>query len=261
MLYREYPPHPALAAHVECMWTACVAGAPRGQTHTHRVLPDNCVDILWQDGGAPGFAVGMMTTAIQVASSGPVRTVAVRFKPGAAGIFLATPLHALTGQRADIDQLWGRADADRLADGLWTGELSDRQRIELIERQLLRRLAASQASRASGTGGGAGADALVRRALSALDASGGGLRIDDLAARLGVSRQHMAAQFRDKVGLPPKLYARIRRFRRAADALKTAAAPDWAQLALDCGYFDQSHLIHDFQEFAGSAPERFLLAA
>ena len=255
MLYREYPPHPALAAHVECMWTACVAGAPPGQTHTHRVLPDNCVDILWQDGGQAGFAVGMMTTAIQVASNGPVQTVAVRFKPGAAGAFLATPLHALTDQRADIDQLWGRGEADRLADRLWSRELSDRQRIDLIEKQLLRRLAER------GAADGANADALVRRALSALDASGGGLRIEDLAARLGVSRQHMAAQFRDKVGLSPKLYARIRRFRRATSALKAAAAPDWAQLALDCGYFDQSHLIHDFQAFAATAPERFLLAA
>jgi AraC-like DNA-binding protein len=229
------------------MWTAAVPALAPGQTHTHRVLPDNCVDILWQDGGQSGFAVGMMTTAIQVASSGPVRTVAVRFKPGAAGVFLGVPLHALTDQRADIDRLWGRGEADRLADGLWTSELSDRQRIGLIEKQLVQRLAGRDAS----------ADALVRRALSALEASNGGLRIEALAAQLGVSRQHMAARFRDQVGLPPKLYARICRFRRATSALKAAATPDWAQLALDCGYFDQSHLIHDFQEFAADAPERF----
>lgn len=262
MLYREYPPHPALAAHVECMWTARVPDVAPGRAHAHRVLPDNCVDILWQDGGQPGFAVGMMTTAIHVASAGPVRTVAVRFRPGAAGRFLAAPLHALTDQRADIDQLWGRSDADRLADALWTRELDDRRRIELIELQLLKRLdnpaAASQAG-----------DRLVQRALQALDGSGGSLRIDDLAAGLGVSRQHMAAQFRSKVGLSPKLYARICRFRRATATLSaapgpgphTGTGPDWAQLALDCGYFDQSHLIHDFQEFAGSTPERFVLAA
>ena len=68
-----------------------------------------------------------------------------------------------------------------------------------------------------------------RRAISAIDTSGGGLRIDDLAGELG-----------------------------ATAALKASPAPDWARLALDCGYFDRSHLIHDFQEFAGSAPERFL---
>ena len=101
------------------MWTARVPSVAPGRAHTHRVLPDNCVDILWQDDGRPAFAVGMMSSAILVASDGPVSTVAVRFKPGVAGAFLATPLHALTDRRADIDLLWGRSDADRLADALW----------------------------------------------------------------------------------------------------------------------------------------------
>lgn len=253
MLYREYPPNRALSAHVDCMWTARVLSVAPGRAHTHRVLPDNCVDILWQDGGRPAFAVGMMSSAILVASAGPVSTVAVRFKPGAAGAFLATPLHALTDQRADIDLLWGRSDADRLADALWTTELTDRERIALIETQLVRRLRQDAPASAGET--------LIRRAVSAIDTSGGGLRIDDLAGELGISRQYLAAQFRARVGLSPKLYARICRFRRATAALKASPSPDWARLALDCGYFDQSHLIHDFQEFAGSAPERFLSAA
>ena len=253
MLYREYPPNRALSAHVDCMWTARVLSVAPGRAHTHRVLPDNCVDILWQDGGRPAFAVGMMSSAILVASAGPVSTVAVRFKPGAAGAFLATPLHALTDQRADIDLLWGRSDADRLADALWTTELTDRERIALIETQLVRRLRQDSPASAGET--------LIRRAVSAIDTSGGGLRIDDLAGELGISRQYLAAQFRARVGLSPKLYARICRFRRATAVLKASPTPDWARLALECGYFDQSHLIHDFQEFAGNAPERFLDAA
>jgi AraC-like DNA-binding protein len=243
MFYREYPPQPALAAYVACLWAA---RAPAG-AHTHRVLPDNCVDILWQDDGRPGFAVGMMSSAIWVPSSGPVQTLAVRFRPGMAARFLATPLHALTDRRADIDQLWQRSDANRLAEALWTSPAPLRARLALIERELLRRLPA----------GSGGDTALVQQALHALDGSGGSLRVEQLAAQLGVSRQHLAAQFRQQVGLSPKLYARICRFRRATAALQAASAPDWAQLALDCGYFDQSHLIHDFQQFAGSAPERF----
>ncbi|MTV38884.1 helix-turn-helix transcriptional regulator [Duganella radicis] len=243
MHYREYAPHPALAPYLACVWAA---RAPGG-AHKHRVLPDNCVDILWQDGGQEGFAVGMMSSAILVASERPVRTLAVRFKPGMAGLFLATPLHVLTDQRAEIDQLWGRSDADRLADALWTSEAPERARLAIIERELLRRL------RAARPDGGA----LVRQALALLDGSGGEVRVEALAARLGVSRQHLAAQFREHVGLPPKLYARICRFRRATAALDAGGAPDWAQLALECGYFDQSHLIHDFQQLAGSTPERF----
>ena len=256
MFYREYAPNAALAAHVECLWTAL---AP-ARAHTHRVLPDNCVDILWQDGGGPGFAVGMMSGAILVCSDHPVRTVAVRFKPGAAGRFLDLPLQALTDQRADMDQLWGRGDAERLADELWTDDLPDRARLDLIETELMRRLRASLRDSAAG---GAGA-AMVGQALAAIDASGGALRIEQLAAGLGVSRQHFAAQFRQRVGLTPKLYARISRFRRATAMLgdlRAAGGADWAQLALDCGYFDQSHLIHDFQDFAGSAPQGFLRAA
>lgn len=249
MFYREYPPHPALAAHVACVWAARAPGGAQA----HRVLPDNCVDILWQDGGQAGFAVGMMSSAILVASERQVWTLAVRFKPGMAGAFLHAPLQEMTDQRADIGLLWGRSDADRLADALWTSEAPLRMRLALIERELLRRLRAASAD----TSGPAGTSALVQRALAALEDSGGEVRVEALAAQLGVSRQHLAAQFRQHVGLSPKLFARICRFRQATAALKAAPSPDWAQLALECGYFDQSHLIHDFHEFAGSAPERF----
>lgn len=277
MFYKEYPPHPALAAHVACVWAARAAGGG-----THRVLPDNCVDILWQDGGQPGFAVGMMSSAILVASERPVWTLAVRFKPGMAGLFLRLPMQEITDQRTDIDLLWGCGDADRLADALWAGEAPVRVRLARIEQELLRRLrapAAYTAGRKAGwvgaasagarggigadAGAGTGAEALVQQALATLEASGGEVRVEALAARLGVSRQHLAAQFRQHVGLSPKLFARICRFRRAMAAIAATPAdatrrtPDWAQLALACGYFDQSHLIHDFQEFSGSAPERF----
>lgn len=261
MFYREYPPHPALAAHVDCVWAARAPAC----AHTHRVLPDNCVDILWQDGGQQGFAVGMMSKAILVASDRPVLTLAVRFRPGMAGPFLAAPLNTFTDQRADIDLLWGRSEADRLADALWTSDAPERARLAMIEQALLRRLrrlqAGEQAACGAAAGGAvargavAGGTALVQHALQALDGSGGTLRVEDLAAQLHVSRQHLAAQFRQHVGLSPKLYARICRFRRATAAL--SQAPDWAQLAAECGYFDQSHLIHDFQELAGSTPERF----
>ena len=114
MYYQEYPPHPALAPYVDCLWTACVPAVAPGSTHVHRVLPDNCVDILWQDDGRPAFAVGMMSKSIEVLSGAAVRTVAVRFMPGAAGLFVGAPLHALTDSRADLDQLWTRSEERRV---------------------------------------------------------------------------------------------------------------------------------------------------
>lgn len=280
MLYREYPPCPALAPHVACLWTSHVRPAPDTLPFMHRVLPDNCVDILWQDSGAPAFAVGMMSSAIFVASSGPVQTVAVRFLPGAARGFFGVPLATLTDGRTDLADLWGRSCAGRLQDGLWERPLSDRARLDLIERALIERLMASlpgswpaQAVAAPGIPlaraalataspaarvATADGSLLARAAVARIEACGGALRVESLADELRVSRQYLAAQFREQVGLSPKLFARITRFRRAAEEARSQQAVDWAALALDCGYFDQSHLIRDFHDFATTTPEQFL---
>lgn len=246
MAYREYPPHPALAAHVACLWTMQVAGSP-GTPRVHRVLPDNCVDILWQDSGMPAFAVGMMSVSVQVPASRPMRTVAVRFKPGAAGLFLGVPLHGLTDIRADLADLWGRPEAGRLEDALWDDARDEGARLALIQRALLRRLRENDDHQPAGLG---------LRAVAALEASHGALRVEALADALHVSRQHLALQFRQQVGLSPKLFARICRFRRALALLREPAGHggDLAMLAAECGYFDQSHLIRDFRDFADGTP-------
>ena len=96
-------------------------------------------------------------------------------------------------------------------------------------------------------------------AIAAIERASGQVRVEGLARQLGVSRQHLALQFRQHVGISPKLFARICRFRAASQGLKRLAEqPDWAQVALQYGYFDQSHLIHDFQDFARSSPEAWL---
>jgi AraC-like DNA-binding protein len=252
MLYREYPPSPALAPHVACLWTAHVRPAPDALPFRHRVLPDNCVDILWQDTGTPAFAVGMMSSAVIVPSAGPVRTVAVRFRAGSAGRFLGIPLDALSDRRAPLSELWGASETERLQDALWERELSDARRLALIENALLasaarRRAALSQEG------------SLTLSAVRAIEAAGGALAVEALAARLGVSRQHLSRQFGQQVGLTPKLFARITRFRRATEAVRGRRRADWAAVAAECGYFDQSHLIRDFRDFASVTPEQFLL--
>lgn len=249
MVYQELPPHPLLRPYVACLWHSASPGGMPGASH--RVLPDNCIDILWQDTGRPAFAVGMMTRAIHVPLASPMRTVAVRFLPGAVGRFLGVALHELTDLDVAVTAFPALGGMDRLADMLWRDGLGDTARLALIEQHLLSQLPYLDLP---------AGPTLVGAALAALDGSGGALRIESLADRLGVSRQHLAAQFRTHVGLSPKLYARIQRFRRATDALRLPgpAAVDWAQLALECGYFDQSHLIRDFREFADSTPDGFI---
>ena len=79
------------------------------------------------------------------------------------------------------------------------------------------------------------------------------MRIGALAEAIGCSRKHLVSQFRAQVGLPPKSVARILRFERAEKLLSRSGARP-LEVALACGYFDQSHLIRDFRELAGATP-------
>src|SRR5262249_10472187 len=75
-----------------------------------------------------------------------------------------------------------------------------------------------------------------------------------LARGAGLSDRRFIDVFRSEVGLNPKLFNRIERFQRVLARVDRLAAPEWDQLALEHGYFDQSHLIRDFLEFSGLSP-------
>jgi AraC-like DNA-binding protein len=248
--YQEFPPHPLLAGHVACLWMSYAA--PAGAPVRHRVLPDNCIDILWQDCAPHGFVAGMMSRAHRVEVTAPVLTVAVRFLPGAARAFFDVPLYALQDGHLALSELWPHVEAEALAAALWEREQTLAQRMATIERALLARLRWHEADRG---------ERLARTAVGLIERSGGAVRIEELARSLGVSRQHLTLQFRERVGLNAKTFAMVCRFRRASAALRSVASGadgiDWAGLAGDCGYYDQSHLIHEFRQFAGETPEAF----
>jgi len=70
----------------------------------------------------------------------------------------------------------------------------------------------------------------------------------------GLSHTRFIQLFRENVGLTPKLFYRVRRFRTLPDRIGKGMPVNWAELAVDCGYFDQAHLIRDFRAFAGITP-------
>lgn len=246
ILYREYPPCPALAPYLACLWTCDVQ--PEGEHVSHRVLPDNCIDILWQDCDRHGGVAGMMSTVIHVPIAHPVRTIAVRFKPGAAAWFFDLPLNHLIDMHPSLTDLWEPSLAARFADALWTNPLSDADALAVIERLLLQRLRASR-HRAG----------LVEHAVAAIEAAHGALRVDALADTLGVSRQHLASQFKARVGLGAKLFARVCRFQHASARIAHTAPHqlDLAAMAIDLGYHDQSHMNHEFRALSDATPQSF----
>lgn len=82
----------------------------------------------------------------------------------------------------------------------------------------------------------------------------GRAKVRDIARAVDLSPRRFIEVFTAEVGLTPKLFGRVQRFQHAFASSRNTAKVNWAQLALDVGYFDQSHLIHEFVEFSGLTP-------
>ena len=79
-----------------------------------------------------------------------------------------------------------------------------------------------------------------------------------MTSEVGLSPKRFIQLFRDEVGLPPKLFGRVRRFQSVVNRVFGRTAVDWVDEALQSGYYDQSHFAHDFREFTGLTPGAYL---
>jgi AraC-like DNA-binding protein len=80
--------------------------------------------------------------------------------------------------------------------------------------------------------------------------------VEQLAESTGISRQHLTRVFRQNVGVTPKMYCRLARFQSTLAYTNPCNNIDWAQVAAQMGYTDQSHMIAEFRRFSSLTPER-----
>jgi len=78
--------------------------------------------------------------------------------------------------------------------------------------------------------------------------------VGHIAKETGFSQRRFIQVFKREVRLSPKLFDRVKRFQLALSLTHREPRPDWAQLALECGYFDQPHFINEFRGFSGFRP-------
>jgi AraC-like DNA-binding protein len=162
----------------------------------------------------------------------------VAFRSGGAAPFLRDPANALRDQHVELDHLWGRDGAllrERLLDAP-----SPAAALRTLERALLERIARPLE-----------VDKLVEFAITALE---GGAPVGEVVARVGMTPKRFIRHFEQVVGITPKRFARVRRFGRVLESVELGQPVDWSAVAASCGYFDQAHMIHDFQEFSGMNP-------
>jgi AraC-like DNA-binding protein len=254
------PPPPDLAGIVAAFWIS------RGTVeYLHeKILPQNNIELMFNLAG--GFSVpnrapaqrsfrrawiaGMQQEWLlvqpQYATSLPSYLLSVRMPPIGAYRVLGMPMHEVAMNVVELDDALGD-EVNAVQEQLGNCSEPGRQFGILCE-FVRRRVARSRVQLRT--------DALL--AVRSLARSHGMHRIEHLCRELRVSRKHLGTLLHAHVGLSPKAYARMFRFRRAVDLLSSRPRTlDWAQLAMSCGYFDQAHFNREFRTFAGMTPGEY----
>ncbi len=251
MIYRTHIPAWPLSDFVQQLWYCEGYHAAHAR---ERILPDGTIQLVIRLRGAatseeklPHSLIAGIRAEFEVIDTAELAgaIVGVHFRPGCARPFLRVPASELNGPDLPLESLWG-AGAAELRDRLLEAASPD-CKFEVLEEWLLRR-----------AGGNLAPHPAVAFALREFSTAPGGRRIAAVSGQLGFSARRFIQIFREEVGLTPKLYCRIRRFRRVVSRIGSGDEVRWAEVALACGYYDQAHFIRDFQAFSGINPSQYL---
>ena len=174
-------------------------------------------------------------------SAGPNFGVQIDLTALGARLLYGRPLEEFTNRLVDADDIPG-ASCEVLSSKLFDAP-TWASRFDVLDCEIASRVAVARPINAG-----------IEWAWDMLTRTGGRARIEDLRRETGRSERHFAASFRHEFGLGPKTFANVLRFGRAAPLLSTGDCASVTQVALACGYFDQSHFNRDFQRFAGVTP-------
>lgn len=191
------------------------------------------------------WAGGLRDEVLTTYSSGRASLLGVRFTPLGAHAFFRLPMDQLANRVFELEDLFG-VEAERSLETLraisnWPA------RIHRFEQLITDRFAKSEEPSRE-----------ITWMLRTLNRAGGRVRMRALENELGWSPKRTISLFKEHVGLTPKTYARLLRFRAALTAVEAAGDPDWCELAYRCGYYDQAHLINEFRAFSDCSPREFL---
>jgi AraC-like DNA-binding protein len=256
MIARRLLPGPPLAGLVDCLWYYDGYFAAHQR---ERALPTGTVELVinlgedrirvFQDeadlsGAAFRGAVvcGAHSRYFVLDPAQQRSVIGVHFRPGGAAAMLGVPAGELANRHFGLEDIWSPPAARDLRQRLVEASDAD-ARFAILESALVGRLQERFLPQPS-----------VRYALRRFAASPTGSRVGDVRRETGYGANQFIALFRDSVGLSPKVYCRIRRFQAVIRDLSRARRVEWAAVAADSGYCDQSHLSREFRAFSGGTP-------
>jgi AraC-like DNA-binding protein len=258
-IFKFYQPKPLLSKFVDNFW---LYEGNEAEHKTERILPTGTLELVinlrqnelrFYDAEGSGNGSRLSGAVVSGASgrgftpdpAEEVFLIGIHFKPGGAFPFLGLPAGDLADTHVDLETLWG-ASVGRLRERLCEARTSA-ERFQLLQEALLSRLCH-----------GVEQHYAVSAALEMFGKNQAGPRVREAAKYLGLSQRRFIQVFKAEVGMTPKLFSRIQRFQQTRTLIQHNPSINWADLAVDLGYFDQSHLIREFLEFSGLSPTDYI---
>jgi AraC-like DNA-binding protein len=206
-----------------------------------QLVPDGSttISVQAQDGEVPAWSLrGPLLKPDTRRFAAPATLVGIRLRPGVAFILTGIATETLVNRRIDLTSI--KSFRDLVA--VEPRPRTPAEYIASLEQFLIERLEH------------AAIHPVVAAVLAELERERGGLQASKLAARSGVSSRHLNRLMRRWVGFGSKRLATIVRFQATLHEMEQLAQRPVASLAMDNGYFDQSHLTHDTVRFSGATP-------
>lgn len=253
-------PKMPLGALVECLWYW--EGAP-GPHRQERLLPQGQAAMIlnlreepiaiYEDGrGAEYYGTAVFTGArsncFTIDCDQQERVVGVQFAPGGAFPFFRMPISEMEDASFDMRDLWGR-EPGRVRERVLAAA-TPLDMLRTLELCLLERMMSPERLHPG-----------VIYMAGELDTCDGPQRVKAVSQEIGLSQRRLTQLFHEQVGVSPKTFHRVRRFQHTLQRVRGLRAVDWAEVAVECGYYDQAHLSHDFRQIAGMTPGAYLAAA
>jgi AraC-like DNA-binding protein len=235
-VYLEYPPVRALAPFVECGWVRSTATGD-----SLRVMPDGCVDLFVTAEGTI-MVSGPATTFYDQCAGTEGVLAGLRLRAGAAAAVMGHPVSEVRDNLVPIDSMFG-ISASGLAEDVLAATASQ-QRVALLEAMLARYF--TKVEPVVDKPVTLTVEMLRRRPASP---------VSGVASTVGLSERQLRRRFEAAVGYGPRRLGRIFRFQRLLDLIHAGDHRiRWAEVAIEAGYADQSHMINECLALAGTLP-------
>ena len=246
VFFQHYVPKKPLSEFVGVFWYW------RGHTEPYskeRILPMGTVELVINVGSGWTSEAGIsgpQSRSIIIERTAQDDLLGIHFNLGGAFPFLGFPCGDLHNLNITLADLWGEQKACELL-CLLHDAATPVLKFQILEKWLIQLATRPPMHHPA-----------VSFALKEFQRDSGSCKSAEMAERVGLSQRRFIQLFRNEVGLTPKLFCRLQRFQEVIKAIGAGNTVDWLDIALPCGYFDQAHFIHDFQEFSGLTPREYL---